>query len=99
MKPIKSFLTILAAAALAAGCVPEQVISSIPEFKPEQSCLGIPFEGGIATANITATAQWSFDEATIPDWLTVTPHSGGGEVKGIGRTVGWSNATWVNIPE
>ena len=83
MKLIKSFLTILAAAALAAGCVPEQVIPSLPEFKPEQSYLGIPYEGGIASTTIKATAQWSFDEASIPDWLTVTPHSGGADVNGI----------------
>ena len=30
-------LSILAGAALAAGCAQEQVISSIPEFKVEQS--------------------------------------------------------------
>ena len=83
MKLYRFFLSILAGAALAAGCVPEQVISSIPEFKPEQSYLGIPYEGGIASTTIKATTQWSFDEASIPDWLTVTPHSGGSEVNGI----------------
>ena len=83
MKLIKSFLTILAAAALAAGCVPEQVIPSLPEFKPEQSYLGIPYEGGVASTTIKATTQWSFDESSIPEWLTVTPHSGGAEVNGI----------------
>ena len=83
MKLYRFFLTILAGAALAAGCVPEQVISSIPEFKPEQSYLGIPYEGGIASTTIKATTQWSFDEASIPDWLTVTPHSGGSEVNAL----------------
>ena len=48
MKHIHSFLSILAAAALALACMPEQVIPSIPEFKPEQSYLGIPYEGGMA---------------------------------------------------
>jgi hypothetical protein len=83
MKLLKSFLTILAAAALAAGCVPEQVISSLPEFKPDQSYLGIPYEGGIASTTIKANAQWSFEESTIPEWLTVTPHSGGADVNAI----------------
>ena len=83
MKLIKSFLTILAAAALAAGCVPEQVIPSLPEFKPDQSYLGIPYEGGVTSTTIKATTQWSFDEASIPDWLTVTPHSGGSDVNAI----------------
>ena len=83
MKHIHSFLSILAAAALALACMPEQVISSIPEFKPEQSYLGIPYEGGITNSVIKATASWSFEESSIPDWLTVTPHSGGSEVNGI----------------
>jgi hypothetical protein len=83
MKHIHSFLSILAAAALALACMPEQVIPSIPEFKPEQSYLGIPYEGGIASTVLTAKADWSFDEASIPDWLTVTPHNGGPAVNSI----------------
>ena len=83
MKLRNFFLSILAGAALAAGCAQEQVISSIPEFKVEKSYLGLPLEGGIATAPVTATASWSFDTASIPDWLTVSPLSGGSEVQGI----------------
>ncbi len=83
MKHIHSFLSILAAAALALGCVPEQVISSIPEFKPEQSYLGIPYEGGIANTGVTSKTDWSFDEATIPEWLTVTPLKGSPAVNSI----------------
>ena len=83
MKLCRFFLSILAGAALAAGCVQEQAISSMAEFKPEKSYLSIPLEGGIANTAITATAQWSFDESTIPEWLTVTPHSGGADATGI----------------
>ena len=83
MKLRNYILSILAGAALAAGCAQEQVISSLAEFKPEKSYLSIPLEGGIANTPVTATASWSFDESTIPDWLTVTPHSGGAEVTGI----------------
>ena len=83
MKLNQSFLSILAAAALALGCVPEQVISSIPEFKPDQSYLGIPYEGGIANTGVTSKTDWSFDESTIPEWLTVTPHNGGPAVNSI----------------
>lgn len=71
------FLSILAGAALAAGCAQEQVISSLAEFKPELSCIGLPYEGGISTAAFTATASWSVDEKSVPDWLTVSPMSGG----------------------
>ena len=70
------FLCILAGAALAAGCAQEQVISSLAEFKPEVSCVGIPYEGGVSSLSFTATANWSVDENSVPDWLTVTPTSG-----------------------
>ena len=75
---IKTYiLSILAGAALAAGCAQEQVISSIPEFKVDPSYIGIPLAGGISSSAYTATASWSFDTATIPEWLTVNPLSGG----------------------
>ena len=83
MKLYRFFLSILAGAALAAGCVQEQVISSLDSFQVESSYLGIPLEGGIANTAVKATAQWSFDESTIPEWLTVTPRSGGAETTGI----------------
>ena len=83
MKHIHSFLSILAAAALALACMPEQVIPSIPEFKPEQSYLGIPYEGGMANTGVTSMTSWSFDEATIPEWLTVTPLKGSPAVNSI----------------
>ena len=76
-------LSILAGAALAAGCAQEQVISSIAEFKPEKSYIGLPLEGGINTTAVEATASWSFDTSAIPDWLTVSPTSGGAEVEHI----------------
>jgi hypothetical protein len=70
-------LSILAGAALAAGCAREEVISSLAEFKPEFSCIGLPYEGGISSTGFTATASWSVDENSVPKWLTVTPTSGG----------------------
>ena len=76
-------LSILAGAALAAGCAQEQVISSIAEFKPEKSYIGLPLEGGINTTPVKATASWSFDTSAIPEWLTVSPTSGGAEVEHI----------------
>ena len=83
MKLYRFFLSILAGAALAAGCVQEQVISSLDSFQVENSYLSIALEGGIANTAVKATAQWSFEDATVPEWLTVTPRSGGSEVTGI----------------
>ena len=74
MKLRNYILSILAGAALAAGCAQEQVISSIAEF---------PLEGGINTTPVKATASWSFDTSAIPEWLTVSPTSGGAEVEHI----------------
>ncbi len=83
MKLYRFFLSILAGAALAAGCVQEQVISSLDSFQVENSYLSIALEGGIANTAVKATTQWSFEDATVPEWLTVTPRSGGSEVTGI----------------
>ena len=83
MKLRNYILSILAGAALAAGCAQEQVISSIAEFKPEMSYIGLPLEGGIVTTPVKATASWSFDTSAIPEWLTVSPTSGGAEVEHI----------------
>ena len=83
MKLRNYILSILAGAALAAGCAQEQVISSIAEFKPEKSYIGLPLEGGINTTPVKATASWSFDTSAIPEWLTVSPTSGGAEVEHI----------------
>ena len=77
MKFRSLFLSILAGAALAAGCAQEQVISSIAEFHPEKSYIGFPLNGGSNSTAFEATASWSFDTAAIPEWLTITPSSGG----------------------
>ena len=71
------FLSILAGAALAAGCAQEQVISSIAEFRVDKSYIGLPLGGGSNSSAYEATASWSFDTSAIPDWLTITPTSGG----------------------
>ena len=77
MKFRSFFLSILAGAALAAGCAQEQVISSIAEFRVDKSYIGLPLGGGSNSSAYEATASWSFDTSAIPDWLTITPTSGG----------------------
>lgn len=69
-------LSILAGAVLAAGCAQEQAVSILAEFRVEKSYVGLPFGGGVNSSAYTSTASWSFDSATIPDWLTVNPVSG-----------------------
>ena len=83
MKLYRFFLSILAGAALAAGCVQEQVISSLEDIQVEKSYLSIDLKGGIASTGVTSKTDWAFDESTIPAWLTVTPLKGGPAVNGI----------------
>jgi hypothetical protein len=83
MKLYRFFLSILAGAALAAGCVQEQVISTLDSIQVEKSYLSIELRGGVASTTVTSKADWAFDESTIPDWLTVTPHRGGPAVNSI----------------
>ena len=83
MKLYRFFLSILAGAALAAGCVQEQVISTLDEFQVDKSYLSIELRGGIANTGVTSTTDWAFDESTIPAWLTVTPLRGGPAVNSI----------------
>ena len=83
MKLYRFFLSILAGAALAAGCVQEQVISTLDSIQVEKSYLSIELRGGVASTTVTSKADWAFDESTIPGWLTVTPHRGGPAVNSI----------------
>ena len=83
MKLYRFFLSILAGAALAAGCVQEQVISSLDSIQVENSYLSIALKGGIASTGVTSKTDWAFDESTIPAWLTVTPIKGGPAVNSI----------------
>ena len=83
MKLYRFFLSILAGAALAAGCVQEQVISTLDSIQVEKSYLSIEQRGGVASTTVTSKADWAFDESTIPAWLTVTPLRGGPAVNSI----------------
>ena len=83
MKLYRFFLSILAGAALAAGCVQEQVISSLDSIQVENSYLSIALKGGVASTGVTSKTDWAFDESTIPAWLTVTPLKGGPAVNSI----------------
>ena len=70
-------LSVLACAAVAfTSCESEVEISSLGEFKASPSYIGFDLGGGSVTSEVTATDTWSFDTASIPEWLTVSPTSG-----------------------
>lgn len=70
------FLSALAVLAMLTGCVTEEVVPTLSEFKVDQSYIGFTAAGGSVTTGVVATDNWSFDTATIPSWLTVSPTSG-----------------------
>ena len=65
MKLKNIFLSILAAAAFLTGCVPEELVPTLSEFKVDQSYIGFSSNGGSVTTAVEATESWSFDTSTI----------------------------------
>ena len=70
------FLSVLAASSLLFSCTPEELVSSLSEFKVEQSYIGFTAAGGSITTAVEATDSWSIDASSVPDWIKVSPTSG-----------------------
>lgn len=77
---IPAFIALIGAVLV--SCSDEDTMTLLNEIRVSRSYVPISIDGGEATIDITATDDWSFDEADIPKWLEVTPMSGGaGETK------------------
>ncbi len=64
------------------SCSDEDTMTLLNEIQVSRSYVPINLDGGEATIDLKAQANWSFEEADIPEWLTITPTSGGsGETK------------------
>ena len=64
------------------SCSDEDTVTLLNEIQVSRSYVPINLDGGEATIDLKAQANWSFEEADIPEWLTITPTSGGsGETK------------------
>ena len=74
-------LSVFAFAALLTGCKDEIEIPNLKEVKVDMSYIGFAKEGGSKTITLTATESWNI--TNVPDWLTVTPTSGGAAPDGI----------------
>ena len=74
---LKYLLTALLAglAFMAVGCDDEDE-KVLDELQVSKSYVSVPMAGGSSTITVTSTGAWSFDSATIPSWLTVSPASG-----------------------
>ena len=71
------FRYIIAALALclAVGCQEEE-LRTLSEIQVSESYLSIGVNGGSTTLDVTTTAAWEIDPASVPTWLTVSPMSG-----------------------
>ena len=72
---IKYFLIpLIAVFAFLTGCV-EEADHFLDEVKVTSSYLAFPAGGGPASTTVTATGSWTV--SNLPDWVTVSPSSGG----------------------
>ena len=72
---IKYFLIpLIAVFAFLTGCV-EEADHFLDEVKVTSSYLSFPAGGGPASTTVTATGSWTV--SNLPDWVTVSPSSGG----------------------
>ncbi len=74
---LRYFIPLFAAViALLTGCKSEEEQIYLGDFKVSTSYVALDKNGGSTQITVNATDSWSFDTASIPAWLTVTPTSG-----------------------
>ena len=79
---LKYFISFFALVALLASCSDDDTVTLLDEIKVSSSYVSIDVAGGSNTITLNAKEAWTFDEAELPEWLTVSPMNGGaGETK------------------
>ena len=74
---LRYFIPLFAAViTLLTGCKSEEDPIYLGNFKVSSSYVALDKNGGTTQVTVNATDSWSFDEASIPSWLTVSPLSG-----------------------
>ena len=77
---IPAFIALVGA--MMVSCSDEDTVTLLDEIQVSRSYVPINLDGGEATIDLKAQADWSFEEADIPEWLTISPKNGGaGETK------------------
>jgi len=74
---LKYFLSFFALVALLSSCSDDDAITLLDEIQVSSSYVSIDVNGGSNTITVNAKEAWSFDEAELPAWLTVSPMNGG----------------------
>ncbi len=62
---------------LATACQEELKPLDLNNIQVTESYVALPASGGSTTINLRADDAWAIDAATVPEWLTITPMSGG----------------------
>ena len=79
---LKYFISFFALVALLSSCSDDDSMTLLDEIQVSSSYVAIDEAGGSNTITLNAKEAWSFDEAELPEWLTVSPMAGGaGETK------------------
>ena len=79
---LRYFISFFALVALLSACSDDDAMTLLDEIQVSSSYVAIDEAGGSNTITLNAKEAWSFDEAELPAWLTVSPTAGGaGETK------------------
>ena len=79
---LKYFISFFALVALLVSCSDDDAMTLLDEIQVSSSYVSIDVAGGSNTITLNAKEAWTFDEAELPEWLTVSPMTGGaGETK------------------
>ena len=74
---LKYFISFFALVALLSSCSDDDAMTLLDEIQVSSSYVAIDEAGGSNTITLNAKEAWSFDEAELPEWLTVSPMNGG----------------------
>ena len=74
---LRYFISFFALVALLSACSDDDAMTLLDEIQISSSYVAIDEAGGSNTITLNAKEAWSFDEAELPAWLTVSPMNGG----------------------
>ena len=74
---LKYFISFFALVALLSSCSDDDAMTLLDEIQVSSSYVSIDEAGGSNTITLNAKEAWTFDEAELPEWLTVSPMNGG----------------------
>ena len=74
---LKYFLSFIALIGFLASCSDDDAMTLLDEIQVSSSYVAIDEAGGTTTITLNAKEAWSFDEEELPEWLTISPMTGG----------------------